>query len=63
MSASGLASGTFFVAVGVFALLVDLGVVASHPAWIWPLLMVIVGAALLVGGLLPGRRSGSGTAA
>lgn len=60
MNASGLAWGTFFVAVGVFALLVDLDVVATRTTWMWPLLMVIVGAALLVGGLLPGRRSGSG---
>ncbi|HSK91401.1 MAG TPA: hypothetical protein VK875_08815 [Euzebyales bacterium] len=59
MNASGLAWGVFFVAVGVFALLADLGVVATRPAWMWPLLLVIVGVALLVGGLLPGRRGGS----
>lgn len=63
MNASGLAWGTFFVAVGVFALLVDLGVVATHPAWMWPLLMILVGAVLLVAGLLPDRRSGSSTGA
>jgi hypothetical protein len=56
MNRAGLAWGTLFVLVGLFTLLVDLGVWASRPDWVWPLFMVALGAALIVGGLIP--RSG-----
>jgi hypothetical protein len=56
MNRVGLAWGTLFVLVGLFALLVDLGVWTSRPDWAWPLLLVALGAALLVGGLIPRGR-------
>jgi hypothetical protein len=55
MSRSGLAWGTVFVLVGVFALLADLGVWQARPDWTWPLFLVVLGLALVVGGLLPAR--------
>jgi hypothetical protein len=59
MSRSGLAWGTLFVFVGLFTLLTDLGVWTARPDWVWPLLLVALGAALVVGGLLPTRRDRS----
>ena len=56
MNRSGLAWGTVFVILGLFALLVDLGVLALRPDWMWPLVLIALGAALLIGGLVPGRR-------
>ena len=58
MNRAGLAWGTLFVFVGLFALLVDLGLWASRPDWVWPLLIMALGAALLVGGLIPRRHVG-----
>ena len=58
MSRSGSVWGTVFVLVGLVTLLVDLGVWETRPDWVWPLSLVAFGAALLVGGLLPGRRDG-----
>jgi hypothetical protein len=58
MNRTGLAWGIVFVMVGVHALLVDLEIWASQPGWLWPLLLMALGAALLVGGLVPGRRTG-----
>jgi hypothetical protein len=55
MSRSGLAWGTVFVLVGVFTLLVDLGVWVARPQWMLPLFLVVLGVALVVGGLLPSR--------
>lgn len=56
MSRSGLAWGTLFVLVGVFALLADLGVWQTRPDWMWPLFLVALGSALVIGGLLPPQR-------
>lgn len=58
MSRSGSVWGMVFVFVGLFTLLVDLGVWEMRPGWVWPLSLVAFGAALLVGGLLPRRRTG-----
>lgn len=58
MSRSGLVWGTLFLLVGVFTLLVDLGVWRTRPDWMWPLLLVALGIALLVGGLVPTQRRG-----
>lgn len=55
MSRSGLAWGTLFVLVGVFALLADLGVWEAQPRWVLPLFLVALGVALVVGGLVPTR--------
>jgi hypothetical protein len=59
MSRSGLAWGTVFVLVGAFALLVDLGIWEARPDWMWPLFLVALGVALVVGGLLPTRDRSS----
>ena len=56
MNRSGLAWGTVFVALGLFALLVDLGIWAWRPDWMWPLILIVLGTALLIGGLVPTRR-------
>jgi hypothetical protein len=61
MNRTGLAWGTLFVLVGVFTLLIDQGTWASRPDWVWPLFLVALGVALLVGGLVSrGRDSGAG---
>jgi hypothetical protein len=52
MNRSGLAWGTLFVLAGVYTLLIDLGVWVSRPDWVWPLFLVALGLALLVGGLV-----------
>jgi uncharacterized membrane protein HdeD (DUF308 family) len=58
MNRTGLAWGIVFVMMGVFTLLVDLEIWASQPGWLWPLFLMALGAALLIGGLVPGRRGG-----
>jgi hypothetical protein len=60
MSRSGLVWGTLFVLVGVFTLMVDLDVWQARLDWMWPLLLLGLGAALILGGLLP-TRGGDGS--
>jgi len=57
MNRTGLAWGTLFVFVGLLALLSDLGVWPSRPDWVWPLLIMALGGALIVGGLIPRDRA------
>lgn len=56
MNRTGLVWGIVFVMVGAFTLLVDLGVWASRPGWLWPLFLMTLGVAVLVGGQVPDRR-------
>ena len=56
MSRSGLLWGVCFVLVGLSALLVDLGIWHARPGWVWPLVLIALGAALLIAGLVPDRR-------
>lgn len=56
MNRTGLAWGTVFVVIGAFALLDDLAAWASRPDWMWSLLLMVLGTALLIGGLVPARR-------
>jgi hypothetical protein len=63
MNRTGLAWGTLFVLVGLLAMLADLGVWASRPDWAWPLLIMALGGALIVGGLIPRRTADLGPTA
>ncbi len=45
-------SGVFFVVAGVLFLLNQLGAVSLRPAFLWPTLLIGLGAAVLVGGMM-----------
>ncbi len=57
-----IAWATCFIAVGAVALVIELGVWTPRAGWVWPLLLMVLGLALLVAGAV-GRdgdhRSGS----
>lgn len=57
MNRTGIVWGIIFVMVGVFTLLVDLGIWTSRPGWLWPLFLMTLGGLVLVGGLVPDRRN------
>ena len=58
MTRAGVVWGTLFVLVGLYALLVELGVWAARPGWTWPAVLMALGAALLAGGMAPRDRAG-----
>lgn len=47
---TALVSGTFFIVVGVFFLLDRLGAIRLGTSFVWPLLLIAVGAGILLGG-------------
>ena len=58
---TALAWAACFVAIGVLALLVELDVWRPRIGWVWPVLLMVVGLALLVGGAVGSGRDDHGT--
>lgn len=56
MNTTGVAWGIGFVLVGAVVLLADIGVLTWRPGSTWPLLLMVIGAGVLLGGLR-GRRA------
>lgn len=56
MSTTGVVWGLVFAALGVAVVLIDAGVWTWRPAGLWPALLIVVGTALLIGGIRPRRH-------
>jgi len=53
---SALVAGLVFVALGVVFLLQQLDVFDLRPAYVWPVVLMAIGAAILVSGIRSSRR-------